>query len=71
LELWDGEALVDAPEVTEFLHEQLDREPSLAALSEIEYEQRAGDVGTIFRAVWAPTGDSVMVKLNAGAIELE
>jgi hypothetical protein len=71
LDLWDGEALVDAPEVIEFLHEQVLREPSLAPLSGLEYQQRAGDVGTLFRAVWAPTGESVAVKLNATAIELD
>jgi Phosphotransferase enzyme family len=71
LELWNGEALVDTPEVIGFLQEQLRREPSLAALSETRYEQRTGDVGTLFRAVWAPTGESVVVKLNATAIELD
>ncbi|MGW5363032.1 phosphotransferase [Actinopolymorpha pittospori] len=72
MDLWNGEALVDAPDVTEFLHEQLGREPSLAALSEIEYQPRTtNEIGTIFRAVWAPTGESVVVKLNATAIELD
>ena len=72
MDLWNGEALVDTPEVTEFLHEQLGREPSLAALSEIEYQPRTtNEIGTIFRAVWAPTGESVVVKLNATAIELD
>jgi hypothetical protein len=68
--LWDGGRLVDTPEVAGFLHDQLGREPSLTALSEIRYEQRAaGDVGTFFRAVWEPTSESVFVKLNATAIE--
>ncbi|GAA2755517.1 phosphotransferase [Actinopolymorpha rutila] len=72
MDLWNGEALVDAPEVTEFLHEQLGREPSLAALSEVEYQPRTtNEIGTIFRAVWAPTGESVVVKLNATPIELD
>lgn len=69
---WDGDVLRDSPEVTKFLHEQLGREPLLAALSEIQYEERTtGEVGTLFRAVWTPTGESVVVKLNASAIELE
>ncbi len=72
MDLWDGERLIDTPEVAEFLQDQLGRDPSLAALSEIRHEQRAtGDVGTFFRAVWTPTGESVFVKLNATAIELE
>ena len=71
MDIWNGAVLDDAPEVTGFLHDLLGREPSLAALSEIQHEQRTGDVGTLFRAVWAPTGESVVVKLNATAIELD
>lgn len=72
MDIWDGDVLVDAPEVIGFLHEQLGREPLLAAVTEIQFEQRTtGDVGTFFRAVWAPTGESVVVKLNACAIELD
>ncbi|GAA5008695.1 phosphotransferase [Actinopolymorpha pittospori] len=72
MDLWDGEVLVDAPEVTRFLYEQIGREPLLAELTEIQYVPRTtGDMGTFFRAVWAPTGESVMVKLNASVIELE
>lgn len=72
MDLWEGNVLADEPEVIGFLHEQLCREPVLAALSEIQYEQRTtGDMGTFFRAVWAPTGESVVVKLNASAMELD
>lgn len=71
VDLWDGEALVDAPEVTRFFHERLTREPSLAVLSGLEFDQRSGDVGMLFRAIWAPTAESVVVKLNATAIELD
>lgn len=73
MDLWDGDVLIDAPEVTWYLHEQLGRQPLLAALSGIQYEQRA-TVGTFFRAIWAPTGESVLVKLNAsesGATAIE
>lgn len=72
MDLWDGGRLKDVPEVTRFLHEQLGRESLLAALSDTQHQQpAAGDVGTFFRAVWAPTGASVMVKLNASVPELE
>lgn len=72
MDLWNGEALVDTPEVTEFLYEQLGREPSLAALTEIEYQPRTtNEIGMIFRAAWGPTGEPVVLKLNATAIELD
>lgn len=68
MELWDGERLRDTPDVTEFLHEQLEREISLAGLAEIRFEQRT-NMGVFFSAVWVPTGEPVVVKLNASAIE--